>query len=191
MELLGEVLLEADVEDEVQRLKAELGQRIKERDKYHKVGIGNTINPRWAQANAAVKAVRDQLNLVRERSAARTDIEAGRKAMQAAPPPAERPKRKPTTLKGSDLEAAIRMAVEEMAQNEFGEMVPGTVSGEDIHDWIRKNLGEEVARTTIDRHLSNNPALKDLERYRKVGRTAGTTDLDRMAGYFKRLKKQY
>lgn len=174
------------VEDEMQRLRNEISALYKERDRYPStVGLGREPDPRRRRVEAAIRAKREQINDLKARAPARADIEAGRETMRNAPPPSERPKtREPSTLHGKDQEAAIRMAVEELSQG-----VPGTVSGQDISDYIKRALGETVSRRTVDMQLSNNPALRDLEKFRKVGRTAGTTDRDRELRYQREMAK--
>jgi hypothetical protein len=79
----------------------------------------------------------------------------------------------------TERKAALRAAMEDLAGGR-----PGTVSSENI----ATRTGME--RRYIDKLLSNEKDLLDLEKYRKVGRSAGTTDHDRELRAMRELKKR-
>ena len=190
MRLREIVLLEyRSAQEEIDALRAHIGELHQEMKRYKGVGIGGGLDPRFEsqrrRIKAAIDAAKERLAQVRSAEEARPEIEAGKRAFADRPPRGRGPSRPPTKLRGADLEAAIRLAVEDMSAG-----VPGSVSGEEIADYIRVHFGEEVARTTVDRHLSNNPNLADLDKYRKVGRSAGTTDIDREMRYHQEMRKR-
>ena len=73
--------------------------------------------------------------------------------------------------KGS-LADQIRTVMNEITNNLSAEFL-GKIPAHEIAD----KLG--VARTSVDKELSNNPKLRDLEPYRVLGKQVGTTDKHR------------
>ena len=190
MRLKEIVLLEyRSTQEEIDALRAHIGELHQELKRYKTVGLAGGLDPRFEsqrrRLKSAIDADKERLAQLRSAERVRPEIEAGRRAMADRPPPMDRPSRRPTSLRGDDLVAAIRLAVEDMSAG-----VPGSVSGEEIADYIKKHFGEDVARTTVDRHLSNNPDLADLDKFRKVGRSAGTTDIDREMRYHREMRKR-
>jgi hypothetical protein len=74
-------------------------------------------------------------------------------------------------VKGS-LAKAIRKTMMELTNNMSAQYLQSIPAHE-----IATKLN--LARTTVDRELSNNPELRDLEPFRKLGKQVGTTDKDR------------
>lgn len=66
--------------------------------------------------------------------------------------------------------------------NGFASDKAASVAAQEIAD----ELG--VARTTVDRELSNNPNLRKLEPFRKLGKRPGMTDADKAERY---MRMQY
>lgn len=80
------------------------------------------------------------------------------------------------------LADAIHRVMKDLTNN-FSPEKAQSVAAHEIAD----ELG--VARTTVDRELSNNPKLRKLEPFRKLGKRAGMTDDDRAARYH-RMQRQ-
>jgi hypothetical protein len=78
------------------------------------------------------------------------------------------------------LENAIRRVMMDLTDN-LSPRFAASISAYEIAD----ELG--VARTTVDRELSNNPKLRDLEAFRKLGKRPGMTDQDK-ADRFHRMQ---
>lgn len=74
----------------------------------------------------------------------------------------------------------IRAAIEEIAKGRIG-----MVTGEMLEGWQNNKIG--LNKRQIDRILSDNPSMRDLDKYRARGRQVGGTLADREAAYLKQL----
>ena len=74
--------------------------------------------------------------------------------------------------KPTDKKALIRKGIEDISRGRIG-----SVSAEQLEKWNSGAIG--LDRRAIDNYLSNDPELRDLDKYRVSGRRVGTTDSDR------------
>lgn len=88
-------------------------------------------------------------------------------------------------VKGSgETEAqAIRRAIGELTDN-FSSKHFGTLSG----NAIEKHIG--IDRRTVDKILSDDPSMKDLNKFRVRGISTGVTDTDRANAYHRTMAAQ-
>lgn len=82
----------------------------------------------------------------------------------------------------TDKKALIRQAVMDISKGR-----PGSVTATQLADWNKGAIG--LDKRAIDRYLSDDPELRDLDKYRAVGKRTGTTDADREQRYWKELNK--
>lgn len=76
----------------------------------------------------------------------------------------------------------IRQAVEDISKGR-----PGTVTATQIQNWNKGAVG--LDRRQIDNYLSNDPDLRDLERFRVIGKIHQMTDAERAARHERELRK--
>lgn len=82
----------------------------------------------------------------------------------------------------TDKKALIRQAVMDISKGR-----PGTVTATQLQNWNQGAIG--LDKRAIDRYLSDDPELRDLDKYRAVGKRTGMTDADREQRYWKELNK--
>lgn len=76
----------------------------------------------------------------------------------------------------------IRQAMEELAQGRVG-----SVTTKQLETWKKGAIGLDSRQ--IDLYLSNKPELRDLDKFRFIGRHAGMTDADREARHLRAMNK--
>lgn len=82
----------------------------------------------------------------------------------------------------TDKKALIRQAVMDISGGR-----PGSVTATQLADWNKGAIG--LDKRAIDRYLSDDPELRDLDKYRAVGKRVGMTDTDREARFNREMNK--